>query len=121
MRNRIEKLADGDPNILISEASVHDLIRVSDWIVTQNSAAGFEALLQKKKLITCARSDFHHASAVARSEAELRQILRDGAGRFDGFSYEKYLYWFLSENCLEPQRDDFAETVWSRLRDKCMI
>ncbi|MEM9435529.1 MAG: hypothetical protein AAGA15_00700 [Pseudomonadota bacterium] len=121
MRARIDKIAERDPNVVVSEASIHDLIRVSDWVVTQNSAAGFEALLQKKKLITCARSDFHHASLVAKSEEDLRRILREGAAQFDGFQYEKYLYWFLSENCLEPQKEDFAERVWERLREKCMI
>lgn len=117
-RARIEKLAEGDPNIRISEASVHDLIAASDWVVTQNSAAGFEALLQKKKLITCARCDYHHASLVARTEEDLRDHLRHGAAKLDGFEYEKYVTWFLSETCLEPQSDGFADRAWERLRDK---
>ncbi|MEM6276768.1 MAG: hypothetical protein AAF714_07425 [Pseudomonadota bacterium] len=117
-RAKIDKLAESDPNIRVSEASVHDLIAASDWVVTQNSAAGFEALLQKKRLITCARSDFHHASLVARSGDELRAHLRSGGGALDGFEYEKYLYWFLSETCLEPQSDDFAHRAWARLIDK---
>lgn len=117
-RARIEKLAASDPNIRVSEASVHDLIAASDWVVTQNSAAGFEAFLQKKRVITCARSDYHHATVVARTEDELRDTLRNGASRLDGFEYEKYVSWFLSETCFEPQSDTFADRVWARLQDK---
>lgn len=118
-RARIDKLAATDPNIRVSDASVHDLIAAADWVVTQNSAAGFEALLQRKKLITCARCDYHHASLVARTEEELRDHLRNGAHKLDGFEYEKYVHWFLSLTCLEPQADDFVDRAWERLRDKC--
>ena len=120
-RIRLEKLADADPNVRISDASIHDLIRVSDWIVTQNSAAGFEALMQRKKVITCARSDYHHATLVARSEEQLRWALRDGAEKLEAFEYEKYFYWFLGENCMEPQKDGFADAMWKRICEKCMI
>ncbi|MEM6478382.1 MAG: hypothetical protein AAF647_04965 [Pseudomonadota bacterium] len=119
-RTRIEALTANDPNLRISDASVHDLIRASDWVVTQNSAAGFEALLHKKKVITCARCDYHHASLVARSEDELRRHLREGAAALDGFEYEKYVYWFLSETCLEPQSDAFADRAWAAIEMKCM-
>ncbi len=118
---KIEEQANGDPNIILTDASVHDLIDASDVVITQNSAAGFEALLHKKKVITCARSDYHHATATARSEQELREMLRSGLPQFNDFPYEKYLYWFLSDHCVEPQRWDFAETVWDRIRDKAMI
>ncbi|MEM1237019.1 MAG: hypothetical protein AAGI10_08620 [Pseudomonadota bacterium] len=121
IRTRLERLASADPNIRISDASVHDLIGVSDWVITQNSAAGFEALMQKKKIITCGRADYHHATVVARSDEELRRALRDGAGCLDGFEYEKYFYWFLGQNCLEPQKEGFAEAFWNRMRDKCAI
>ena len=120
-RRRIEALAENDPNIVISDASIHDLAQASDWVISQNSAAAFEAIMQRKKLITCGRCDFHHASLVARSEDALRHLLRDGASQLDGFAYEKYLYWFLAENCLEPQRDGFAEAAWARIADKCML
>ncbi|MEO0487422.1 MAG: hypothetical protein AAF092_16070 [Pseudomonadota bacterium] len=117
----IDEIAAGDPNILVSEASVHDLIEASDWVITQNSAAGFEALLQKKPVITCARCDYHHATLTAKTGEELRAILRAGTNPLDGFDYEKYVYWFLGENCLEPQKEDFADIAWARIADKWML
>ncbi|MEL7301942.1 MAG: hypothetical protein AAFM92_16310 [Pseudomonadota bacterium] len=120
-RRRIEHLAENDPNIRISEASVHDLIATSDWVISQNSAAGFEALMQRKKIITCGPSDYHHASLVAHSEEDLRRHLREGAGHFDGFDYQKYFYWFLHDLCLEPQAEGFAERAWARIAAKCFL
>ena len=121
MRARVEKVAEADPCIVISDASVHDLVQASDWVVTQNSAPGFEALMQRKPVITCARSDYHHATLTARNEEELRAFIKGDKGHLQGFEYEKYLYWFLSDHCVEPQREDFADIVWNRIRDKAMI
>ncbi|MEL6913948.1 MAG: hypothetical protein AAFP13_05570 [Pseudomonadota bacterium] len=121
MRRRIDLLADNDPNIRVSEASIHDLIAASDWVISQNSAAGFEALMQRKKIITCGPSDYHAASLVARTEEELRRHLRDGSGHFDAFDHQKFFYWFLHECCLEPQADGFAEKAWARIAAKCIF
>jgi len=118
---KLREICEHEPNLVITDASVHDLVQVSDWVITQNSSAGFEALMQRKPVITCGRSDFHHATIVARSGDELRDIIKTRKGEMDAFEYEKYLYWFLSDHCVEPQREDFAELVWNRLRDKAMI
>ncbi|MEM6728815.1 MAG: hypothetical protein AAF618_09965, partial [Pseudomonadota bacterium] len=117
-RGRIERFATSDPNIRISDASIHDLVQVSDWVVTQNSAAGFEALMHRAKVVTCGRADYHQATRVARTEDELRAILRGGPGPLEGFEYERFLYWFLSECCLEPQADGFADRAWARITQR---
>ncbi|OYZ92450.1 MAG: hypothetical protein B7Y01_01745, partial [Xanthobacter sp. 17-67-6] len=50
----VRALARKTGNLVISEASIHDLTQASEMVVTQNSAAGFEALMQRKPVITCA-------------------------------------------------------------------
>ncbi len=120
-RVRIMAICNDYTNIKVSEASVHDLTQASRLVVTQNSAAGFEALMQKKPVITCARSDFWHATLSPRSIGELGEAMRYGADAMAGFEYEKYLYWFLDRKCLEPQKDEFATRAFARIRDKAFL
>jgi hypothetical protein len=108
-------------NIRVSEASVHDLIEKSDIAITQNSAAGFEALLQKKPVVTCAKSDFHAATLTARNAGDLREALEYGPEAMQGFAYEQFLYWFLGRNLYEPVKDNFAERAVARIRDKAFL
>ena len=121
MRQQIIAICQDYPNLQMTNASVHDLNGASDVIVTHNSAAGFEALMQRKPVITCARSDFWHATLTPRNIADLREALRHGAQAMGGFDYEKFLYWFLGRKCLEPQKPEFASRAWARIRDKAYL
>ncbi|MFC3182855.1 capsular polysaccharide export protein, LipB/KpsS family [Cypionkella sinensis] len=103
-------------NLVISDASVHDLAQAAQMVVTQNSAAGFEALMQKKPVITCAQCDYHHATVVANRPALLVQALHSATLSHAGFDYEKYLYWFLAQNLLEPAKPEFPDLAWARIK-----
>lgn len=87
-------------------------------MVTQNSAAGFEAsmLMQKKLVITCAACDYHHATVVAKRPALLVQALHAAPLSQTGFDDEKYLYWFLAQNLLDPAKAEFADLAWARVK-----
>ncbi|GLS86119.1 hypothetical protein GCM10010873_10930 [Cypionkella aquatica] len=102
-------------NLVISAASIHDLTQVSRMVVTQNSAAGFEALMQKKPVISCAETDYHHATVVAKRPALLVQALHSAVQTQAGFDYEKYLFWFLAQQLLEPGKPEFADLAWARV------
>ena len=121
LRQKIIATSHDYRNVQMSNASVHDLNEAADMVVTQNSAAGFEALMQKKPVITCARSDFWHATLTPRTHADLREALRYGTEAMAGFEYEKFFYWFLAKRCLEPQKEDFASRAWARIRDKAYL
>jgi len=112
---RIMALCDGDPNLILSDRSIHDLVHASAAVVTQNSAAGFEALMQHKPIVLCAKADFHHATVTARSEDDLRAILRDVGGQTRNVDYHRYLTWFLKHRCLEPQAEDFETRAWTTI------
>ncbi len=120
-RQRIITICQDYQNVRMTHASVHDLNAASDMIVTQNSAAGFEALMMKKPVITCARSDFWHATLTPRTQRDLKEALRYGAEAMAGFEYERFFYWFLNQRCLEPQKPDFASRAWARIRDKAYL
>lgn len=121
MRRDILAVCNDYPSIRVSEASVHDLIQASDVVLTQNSAAGFEALMQRKPVVTCAKSDYWHATLTAKSAGDLRDALTYAAEALADFPYEKYLYWFLDRQCLEPAKEVFAARVWARIREKALF
>lgn len=108
-------------NVRVSEASVHDLIEKSDVVVTQNSAAGFEALMQKKPVVTCARADYRHATMTAKNPGDLRDALEYGPDAMADFAFAKYFYWFLARNLLEEAKDQFAERAVARIREKAFL
>lgn len=103
-------------NLVISDASIHDLTQAAQRVVTQNSAAGFEALMQKKPVIICAECDYHHATVVAKHPAQLVHAVHTAPKAQAEFDYEKYLYWFLAQNLLEPAKPAFAEQAWARVK-----
>lgn len=121
MRREIMTVCQDYPNVQISEASVHDLAAACDVVISQNSAAGFEALMQKKPVITCAKSDYWHASLTARTADDLREAMDFGVEAMMDFPFEKYLYWFLNRHLLEAAKDDFAERAWARISDKAFL
>ncbi|MGR3466450.1 MAG: capsular polysaccharide export protein, LipB/KpsS family [Shimia sp.] len=112
----LERVAATDPNVILSEASIHDLIAVSDCVVTQTSAVGFEALMHRKHVILTGRADYHHICHIARDDDGLRAAVRGDWGRMEDAPFAEYLYWFLSDHCVEPQREDFGHVVWNRMR-----
>ena len=114
-RERMQRFCRQFPNVELSDRSVHDLTAASDLVITQNSAAGFEALMQKKPVITCAQTDYHHATIPVTSGRELEAALADAPERQADFPFEAYFYWFLGLNLLEPQKDEFADRAWARI------
>lgn len=121
VRKAIMDVAADYQNVIVSDASIHDLTDASRMVVTQNSAAGFEALMQKRCVITCAKSDYWHATLTPRRESDLREALKFGPEAMADFPYEKYFYWFLDRNCLEPAKEEFAKRAWARIKDKVFL
>jgi len=120
-RRDLMAVAQDYQNVRVSEASVHDLIEAARIVVTQNSGAGFEALMQKKTVVTCAKSDYRHATLTAKTAGDLRDALDYGPDAMEGFPYEKFFYWFLHRNLLEEAKDNFAERAVARLREKAFL
>ena len=107
-RSWLAKLCGRLPNATLVDASVHDIIRASNVIVSQNSAVGFEALMHRKPVITCAKTDYAAASLVSHTTDELRDNIRRATIHFAEFPFEKYFYWFLGLNMLQPQDEGFT-------------
>ena len=120
-RKAIMDVAGDYQNVTVSDASVHGLIDAARIVVTQNSAAGFEALMQKRCVITCAKTDYWHATLTPKKAGDLREALKFGPEAMQDFAYEKYFYWFLDRNALEPAKEEFEKRVWGRIKDKFFL
>ncbi len=119
-RRHIMAVTQDYPNVKLSEASVHDLVEASDLVITQNATAGFEALMQKCPVITCAKSPYWHATLTAKNRADLREALEYGTLAMFDFPYEKYFYWSLQKHGFEPAKEVFAKRFLARFDDKIM-
>ncbi len=75
-RKRLMDMAADYPNVTVTDASVHDLAQAAAVVVTQNSTAGFEALMQRKPVVTCGKSDYWHATLTPKTENDLRPARR---------------------------------------------
>jgi hypothetical protein len=120
-RRRILEICEDFPNVKTSDASVHDLIQAARVVITQNSTTGFEALMQKKPVITCAKSDYWHATLTPHNITDLRAAIEFGPETMRDFDFEGYFHWFLEVQCLEPSKANFADRAWARIRDKLML
>ncbi|MGC8202125.1 hypothetical protein ACP2AV_05415 [Aliiroseovarius sp. PTFE2010] len=121
MRRHIMAICADYLNVEISEASVHDQIAAARCVVTQNSGAGFEALMHRKTIITCGKTDYWHATLTPKNETDLRDALEFGPEVMKNFAFEKYLFWFLDRKCLEPQRQGFEARAWGRIAGKLIM
>lgn len=119
-RQKILSYCEDYPNVKVTDASIHDLIEAARVVITQNSSAGFEALMQKKPVITCAKSDYWHATLTPRNLTDLRAAVEFGPETMANFDYEGYFQWFLERQCLEPAKPDFEARAWARVKDKLM-
>lgn len=120
-RRRILEICEDYPNVKTTDASIHDLIEASRVVITQNSTTGFEALMQRKPVITCAKSDYWHATLTPRTVGDLRAAIEFGPETMRDFDFEGYFHWFLELQCLEPSKDNFADRAWARIREKLML
>lgn len=119
-RRRLMAVTQDYRNIRLTDASVHDLVEASDLVVTQNAPQGFEALMQKCPVITCAKSPYWQASLTAKTPTDLREALEFGTLAMLDFPYEQYFYWSLVRHGFEPSKDVFENRFLMRFFDKVM-
>jgi len=98
----LEDLASDD-RLLIKEAGSPRYLQNCDYIVTQNSAVGFEGYLFGKPLILFAKSDFHH---IALNVADLGAVHAFEAVQTHTPDYAAFLYWFLQLRSINAGRSE---------------
>lgn len=111
--DRLIALRDAHPRLCISTGNIHDIIAVSDRVVTINSAVGIEAYLHRKPVILCGKTDFHHIATTAHDAKDLSAAL---AAPAPSRQYAKYVYWYFGLNCVNAGSDALVAQVLRRVR-----
>jgi hypothetical protein len=93
---------DPQRGVTVGDAGIHCLLPKSDLAISQSSAACFEAYLHKTPVILCGQTDFHHIAITLLDARRMAQAMDDALSA--EIAYEKYLFWFLKQNLIEPRQ-----------------
>ena len=108
-------LAD-HPDVVVSDANVHDILAVAAVTVSICSAVSLEGMVHRTPAVLFGRADFHHlAETVAQpgdwpgAFARALSVPRD---------YDRYLYWFLHQGMIGLKRADKFDRLMARIAAK---
>tara|TARA_Y100000310_G_scaffold344546_1_gene457894 strand:- start:7779 stop:8723 length:945 start_codon:yes stop_codon:yes gene_type:complete len=92
-----------DKTIWIDDASIHQLIENSEFVVTVNSGTGFETILHNKPVVTFGRADYDCVSIQA--SPENYEFMFEYAMSPDALAfpelYDRFITWFVNECTVE--------------------
>ena len=93
----------------VTQASIHDLLAAADCVLTLTSAVGFEAFLHRKPVVLGGQTDFWHNAVTLTDPAQLGAALAAATAR--DWPHEKFLVWFLRQNCLEDSAGSLPQVL----------
>ncbi|WP_147115107.1 hypothetical protein [Tateyamaria sp. syn59] len=97
--SRALDLLDQNPNVIISEKSIYDLIPNAEVVVGANSGVLFESLMQDRPVISFASSDFGIAVQQVNSYEELSAAIAHPDPPSPAWR-QKFLFWYLCQYCV---------------------
>lgn len=104
-----------EPRVQFAEGDLEPILAKCDYVVTQNSSVALKGLFFKKPAILFAHCEFHHAfqSVVYAKSAEncFENVL------IKPLEYEKFLFWYLRENCVNTSRGFAKEQIVGQCRE----
>jgi hypothetical protein len=109
----LERLEQSHPRLTLSSGEMVRHLQRCDYVVTQNSGAGFAGYFFGKPLLMFGEADFHHIAVRADMgdlTASFRQV---GTHAPD---YARYLWWFWQERSINAGRPEAAKRIATRLR-----
>lgn len=112
-RAALEALESKHRRLSVVNGGIEGLLAGCDYVVTQNSAAGFAGYFWDKPLVLYGQSDFHHIAAKV-WESEPRAAI--GIAPQLQPDFERYLYWFLQIMAVNAGRPEAEEKIANRLR-----
>lgn len=79
--------------IVVSNASIHDLIAGADAVFTVNSGVGLEALIHRKPVVVSGLCEYAYAASPVRDARELASLIERGIPHDDRKALE-FLYFY---------------------------
>ena len=109
----LAEIAAANPRFTLSTERTHQLLESCDYVVTQNSGVALTGFFAHKPAVLFAKIDFHHiAGSVPRNGID--KAFAQALGPPPAF--DKYLYWFLSQNAIPYWDKDAKSRYLARLR-----
>jgi hypothetical protein len=106
-------------SILVSSASVHELIRGAEGVVTVNSGVGAEALLHLKPVITTGGADYSAATRIARNLAELDAALEHVSELpFEQIDIKRFLWFYTKRYQVSADSPEDIQAVVAQIVTK---
>ncbi|MFD2741266.1 hypothetical protein ACFSUD_16935 [Sulfitobacter aestuarii] len=101
------------PRLSIRTGEMEALLQDCDYVVTQNSAAGFAGYLFGKPLLLFGEIDFHHI-AIKADHGNLQDSFVCVIGHRP--DYARYLWWFWQDQSINAGRPEAETKIVARLR-----
>lgn len=90
-----------NPFVIVSGASINQLIPKCSKVVVANSGVGFEALIHQKQVLSFAKSEYSIASNNFTSLKDLEQMLQ--IENYNNVFAIKYVFYFLNKLCFDAR------------------
>lgn len=98
-----EKLVSNSKFCNWSDANIHDLIRLSEGVLTINSGVGFEALLHKKPVVTFGKTEYD----VITYKSDMKDLdrayeyIKAFKFKVSKSLYYKFFEWYCTDYCID--------------------
>jgi len=98
VQRALTSLAEQD-DIVLSNASVHQLIQNAEAVLTVNSGTGLEALIHGRPVVVVGKCDYAYAAHEVRSADELHELLAQGVAP-DMARIQRLLHYYYAQYTL---------------------
>jgi Capsule polysaccharide biosynthesis protein len=105
-------LAD-HPDVIVTGANVHDILRRAAVTVSVSSAVALEGMLHGKPAVLFGRADFHHVALTVQQPSDWPAALRRAMAT--DWDFEPFLYWFLAQGMINAGREDMFAVLLARM------
>jgi len=111
------KAWEREPGVVVSDASIHQLIPGARAVFTVNSGVGLEALLYEKPVYVSGRSDYSQVCHVFTTAQELRLKTRTIEAAVSSADLARFLHFYLRTYLVDARS---AEGVRSAVRQRLL-
>lgn len=113
-RQLVRWLRRDHPDVIVTDANVHDILADCAVSVSLCSAASLEGMLHRKPAVLFGRADFHHCAQTVQVPADWPAALDRALGQ--AVPYRKYLYWFFAQNLIDARHKGRFARIRARMQ-----
>lgn len=113
-RQSLDAIVAREDRLTLGETGAEQYLQNCDYIVTQNSAVGFEGYFFGKPIILFGKSDFHHIALNVADMGAEEAFDRVHGHRPDNAAY---LFWFLQMRAINAGRPEATKKIRNVFRN----